>query len=390
MRSLLLVLLCVLVSCGAGDDDDCDGGGDATLIDLHTTQRLGDLLDERDGDARTVMLQDGGPACPWRAVAGTGSGHYALAVHGARYAVAVTCEETLTVLARTADDGGELAHACFSSELVEPIELRAHTVAGATPYVIGASMGNTSTSRQSASGNVAIGFLWHALDGVYDLVAVGHPGDDNLDAPDNVRVIRDLRAADAFDIDVTPTASPEWIAFGPTVPVTAGANTIASLRYKTTHGTFVDLGTAIGTATPQTVAAPTFPAAARAPGDLYEQAMYVEAFDAGKAFIITRTTAEPTAFDMALPPVFTATLDRTTFSFAHVADATSYQVTCLTTTGGSFTSNFSADWLGYDGAYTLPSIPGVRYPDDCRWTASAIGRTAPSDTWESATGVRSP
>jgi len=386
MRSLLV--LCVLVGCGSGDGDDCDAGGDATTIDLHTTAVLGDILDARDRDPVAVALQDGGPACPWRTLGGNGSGRYQLAVHGTRYAVAVTCPDSLTVLARSLDDGGELTASCFGEAEGTPHELRAHTTASLEPYVIGAFLGASSTLKQGVL-NTAIGFLWHAFDGEYDLVALGHRGDQDLEAPDDVRVVRDLRAADAFDIDVTPTASSDWLALGPPVLVTAGRNTIASLRYRTTHGTFVDLGTAVATVAPVTVSAPTLPAAARAAGEIYEQAIYVDDFSAGKSFSVTRETVEPTAFDMALPAVFDVTLDRTTFAFAPLADATHYEVGCVAI-GSTFTSNVSVGWLRDGGTYELPSIPGVRYPDDCRWGATALGRTPPSDVWRSSTGVRGP
>jgi len=389
MRSLL-VLLCVLVGCGGnGDGDDCDGGGDAATFDLHTTQQLGDLLDERDGDVTAVALQDGGPACPWHTVAGTGTGHYPLAVHGARYAVAVTCDADLTVLARSRDDDGALAVSCFSADQVEARELRAHTTESATPYVIGTFLATNGGVKAGVSPGAAIGFLWHALDGVYDLVALGHLGDDDVTAPDNVRVVRDLAATTAFDIDVTPMTSSEWVPLGPPVPVTAGVNTIASLRYKTTRGTFVDLGTAIGTVSPQTRSAPTFPAAVRAPGDVYEQAVFVDDFAAGKSFSVTRIAAEPTAFDMPLPPAFDVVVDGKTFTLAPVADATHYELAC-DVNGRRFTNNLSVAWLGDDATYALPSIPGVSYSAACRWGATAIGATAPSDTWRSSTAARAP
>src|ERR1043165_6056565 len=241
MRSSIGALVLVLVGCGSSDEDPCSVDGDGVAFDLHTTQ-LGAFLDPVDVDATAVALQDGGPECPFVPVMGAHTGHYALALHHDRYAVAVSCGASVHVYGRGVVEGATLDAPCFAGAANGGHTLRAHTTNTANgPFVIQTFMAGVPSLKAGLTNGDAL-YQWHARAGVYDLVVLGHPGDADLSGPDNVRVVRDLAAATDPDVDITVTTSPDWVALGPTVPLSIDAHSAIAMSYLTANGTRVVLG----------------------------------------------------------------------------------------------------------------------------------------------------
>jgi hypothetical protein len=379
------VVLLVLVGCGSGEPDDpCSTTGDGVAVDLHTTE-VGVFLDPLTVDANAVALQDGGPECPFTGVPGAHTGHYALAVHHDRYAVAVTCPgNDVRVLARGIADGETLEVACKAPRTVGGGNtLFAHATSGGQPIVVQTFMGLAQSSKVGiADGGVM--YQWRALAGAYDLVARGHVGDTNINGPDTFHILRDIAVTDATDKDVTPAVAPDWVAPGPTVAVSIGANSLAAMSYRTKNGTRVELGLVLADATPESGTLSTWPASLRGPDEVHIQTLQVDG--AGTRRTATRDVAEPTAFDMAMPPELTASLTAGAFALQLVPDASRYVFSCETAKH-AVTTDLTPAWLGDELAYTLPALAGVSYADCTMWTGTAIGQSSPTDRWESKLSI---
>jgi len=381
MRSLIILL--VLGGCGAEDVvDPCSTEGDGLFaVDLHTTL-VGTFLDTGDVDAPAVQLQDGGPECPFVSVPGVHTGHYPLALHHDRYAVAVTCGGgVVKVLARTTDDGPTLDASCLAPKTAGGgVTFFGHTSNTGQPYVIQTFVGNIASSKAGiADGQVF--YMWRARGGSYDVVALGHTGDTDLTAPDDVRIIRGVVASAGQDLDVTPMTSPDWLALGPSVPVSIEAHSLAAMSYVTSNGTRAEIGFALSGNAPANAMLPTWPASARMAGELHIQTLEVDSADASRRRIVAREIAEPAAFDMALPPELEASVTAGVLGFSPLADATRYVFSC-DAAKHSTSLDLSVAWLGAETTITPPVLAGVVY--DCTmWGVTAHGATSPAETWRS-------
>jgi hypothetical protein len=379
MRSAIVLL--VLVGCG-GEEDPCSVDGDGTAVDLHTTQ-VGAFLDPLDFDATAAVLQDGGPECPWVALAGTHTGHYPLALHHERYAVAVQCGATQHVLSRGVDDGADVAVECASGSANGGHTLRAHTANTTNgPFVIQTFVAGVPSLKAGLTNGDAF-FQWHARSGVYDLVVLGHPGDADLEQPDNVRVVRGLAAATDPDVDITVTTSPEWVVLGPAVPVQVPPLSAVAMSYLTSNGTRVELGAVVATATtPASGALPTWPASVLAPGEVSIETFEVDSADALDRRRAIREIADvpPTVFDVQAPLPFAATFADGRFAFEPLDAATGYTFSCAADRH-SFVLDVSPAWLGEDRTFALPAVPNVSFAACTMWDATAEGRDSPTDTW---------
>lgn len=381
MRSAIVLL--VLVGCG-GEADPCSVDGDGTAVDLHTTQ-VGAFLDPLDFDANAAALQDGGPECPWVQLAGTHTGHYPLALHHERYAVAVTCGATQHVIARGVEDGAAIDVACAAGASANGGHtLRAHTANTANePFVIQTFVAGVPSLKAGLTNGDAF-FQWHARAGVYDLVVLGHPGDADLEQPDNVRIVRDLAAATDPDVDVTVTTSPDWVALGPAVPVSIAAFSAVAMSYVTRNGTRVELGAVVAADTPANGALPTWPASVLAPGEVHIETFEVDSADALDRRRVIREIADvpPTAVDLQPPLLFAATIaDGGGFAFEPL-DATSYTFSCAADRH-AFVLDVSPAWLNEERTFALPVVPNVSFAGCTMWDATAEGRDSPTDTWRS-------
>ena len=389
MRTAIVLL--VLVGCG-GEEDPCSVDGDGTAVDLHTTQ-VGAFLDPLDFDANAAALQDGGPECPWVQLAGTHTGHYPLALHHDRFAVAVTCGATVRVLSRSVDDGATVDVACAAGASANGGHtLRAHTTNTANePFVIQTFVAGVPSLKAGLTNGDAF-FQWHARSGVYDLVVLGHPGDADLAQPDNVRVVRGLAAASDPDVDVTVTTSPEWAALGPAVPVSIAPLSAVAMSYVTTNGTRVELGAVVSNATPLSGTLPTWPASALAPGEVHIETFEVDSADGLERRRAIREIPDvaPTVFDLPAPPPFEAALaDAGGFAFTPLAAASSYTFSCAADRH-AFVLEVSPAWLGEDATFALPAVPNVSFAACTMWDATAEGRDSPTDTWRTTRSLLAP
>ena len=381
------IVILMLVGCAA-DDDECGDTGDAKSFDVHT-RLVGQFMDPPDADATSVQVQDGGPACPWRTIASTGVGHYTVAAHHDRFAVAVTCGADVTVLARSTLDSDPLEVSCFaSSPASDGFVIAAHSdgALGNGQYVLQVFLGD-QPSEKHGFGHANAGYSWRARGGRYDLVALGHAGDEDLTAPDRLHVVRKLAAADQPDLDVTPLDTADWLALGPPVMVELKQGAAAALGYRTSGGTIVDLGAADAFDAPLTAALPTWPAAAAAPGDVYLERLFFDDPSFSYSLAASRESATPTAFDLELPFPFEIVRDSaTSFVFARTSPADRYVLSCENA-GHVFVNDFTPHWLGDAHRYDLPELDGVEYADCRFWDGSQHGHRSATETFRATSSV---
>jgi len=381
------MLILMLVGCAA-DDDECGDTGDAKTFDVHT-RLVGQFLDPPDANASSVQVQDGGPACPWRTIENAGVGHYTVAAHHDRFAVAVTCGTDVTVLARSTLDFEPLEVACFANgPASDGFEIKAHSdgAVGNSKYVLQVFVADQPSEKHGFF-QVSNFFSWRARGGRYDLVALGHAGDEDLDAPDRLHVVRKIAAADTPDLDVTPADTADWLALGPPVTVELKEGFEALLGYRTSGGTSVGLGGADAFSAPVTAALPTWPAAAAAPGDVYLQALFYDDPSFIYSLEARRESPTPTAFDLQLPFPFQILRDtETSFLFVRNSPADGYVLSC---NNGDhvFVTDFTTHWLGDELRYELPQLDGVDYTECRFWDGSVRGHRSATETFRATTHV---